>query len=78
MTKSAITVKNQTTVPREVRDRLKVGPKDVLVWEVAGNTATVTVGSRAFLDLRGSIKVGLGSVTDDIRRARELWGRESV
>jgi bifunctional DNA-binding transcriptional regulator/antitoxin component of YhaV-PrlF toxin-antitoxin module len=76
VTKSAMTVKNQTTVPKEVRERLKLGPKDVLVWEVSGNTATVTVGSRAFLDLCGSVRVGVGSVTDDIRHARESWGRE--
>jgi bifunctional DNA-binding transcriptional regulator/antitoxin component of YhaV-PrlF toxin-antitoxin module len=37
MTKSTITVKNQTTVPREIRIKLAVGPSDILQWEVIGN-----------------------------------------
>jgi bifunctional DNA-binding transcriptional regulator/antitoxin component of YhaV-PrlF toxin-antitoxin module len=74
MTKSAITVKNQTTVPKEVREKLGVGPKDTLLWEVSGNTATVSAGRKSLLDLCGVLKVGPGSVEEDIRQARELRG----
>jgi len=78
MTKSTITVKNQTTVPKEVREKLGVGPSDVLQWEVLGDHARVTASSRAFLQLRGSFKVGPGDPVDDVRRARELMGKEGV
>lgn len=37
-----ITVKGQTTIPKEVRDALHVAAGDLLVWEVGpGGTATV-------------------------------------
>lgn len=76
MTRSTITTKNQTTVPREIRERLGVGPSDVLVWEVVGNTVRVTVGSPAFLRHRGAIRMGPGSVAEDIQRARAQRGGE--
>ena len=75
MAKSTITSKGQTTVPREVRDRLGVGPQDTLQWEVEGNTIRVTVASRSFLRRRGAIVVGQGSAVDDVRAAREQRGR---
>ena len=70
MAKSIITVKYQTTVPKEVREKLGVGPSDVLNWEVAGDHARVTVADPEFLKLRGSIKVGPGDPVEDVRRAR--------
>ena len=76
MPKSTITVKYQTTVPKEVREKLGVGPSDVLQWEVAGDHVRVTASSRAFLDLRGSFKVGPGDPVEDVRRARDLIGTE--
>jgi hypothetical protein len=39
-------------------------------------TTTLTVSSKAFLDLRGSFKVGPGDPVQDIRTVRELMGAE--
>ena len=78
MPKSTITVKYQTTVPKEVREKLHVGPSDVLQWEVVGDHVQVTASSRAFLDLRGSIKVGPGDPVEDVRKAREQMGIEGA
>ncbi|HYO13634.1 MAG TPA: AbrB/MazE/SpoVT family DNA-binding domain-containing protein [Thermoanaerobaculia bacterium] len=78
MAKSTITVKYQTTVPKEVREKLGVGPSDVLQWEVLGNHVRVTASNRAFLDLRGSFKVGPGDPVEDVRRARELMGTQDA
>jgi AbrB family looped-hinge helix DNA binding protein len=78
MSKSTITVKYQTTVPKEVREKLGVGPSDVLQWEVVGDHARVTASNLAFLQRRGSIKVGPGDVVEDIRRAREMMGIEDL
>ncbi|MFP5286672.1 MAG: AbrB/MazE/SpoVT family DNA-binding domain-containing protein [Thermoanaerobaculia bacterium] len=78
MSKSTITVKYQTTVPKEVREKLKVGPSDVLHWEVVGDHVRVTASSRGFLDLRGSFKVGPGDPVEDVRRARERMGTEDA
>jgi bifunctional DNA-binding transcriptional regulator/antitoxin component of YhaV-PrlF toxin-antitoxin module len=76
MTKSIITVKYQTTVPKEVREKLKVGPSDVLQWEVVGDHARVTVTSTDLLSLKGRFKVGAGDPVEDVKRARERMGTE--
>jgi bifunctional DNA-binding transcriptional regulator/antitoxin component of YhaV-PrlF toxin-antitoxin module len=78
MPKSTITVKHQTTVPKEVRRKLGVGPSDMLQWELVGDHVRVTATSRAFLDLRGSFKVGPGDPVEDVRRARERMGTEDA
>ncbi len=73
---STITSKNQTTVPKEIRDRLRLGPGDTLRWDVLGKEVRISSERPAFFALRGSIKVGRGSVVADIRRARRLRGLE--
>ncbi len=75
MAKSTITSKNQTTVPKDIRKKLGLGPSDVLQWEVIDGQVHVTPASRKFLGRQGTIHVGAGSVTDDIRRARGLRGK---
>ena len=77
MARSTITSKYQTTVPREVRERLGLGPRDVLDWEVVEGHARVRPASPSFLALRGSIRVGRGSTTEDVRKARAQRGAES-
>jgi len=77
MAKSTITSKGQTTVPRQVRNQLGLGPGDVLQWETVGNSVRVTVADRTFLRRRGSIEVGPGSVVADIREARRQRGRDT-
>ena len=78
MTKSTITVKNQTTVPREVRQRLGVGPSDQLRWEILGDHVRVTAAEHAFLRRKGRIKVGPGDVVEDVRKGRVLIGRKGL
>ncbi|HEV7516774.1 MAG TPA: AbrB/MazE/SpoVT family DNA-binding domain-containing protein [Thermoanaerobaculia bacterium] len=78
MTKSTLTVKYQTTVPKEVRQKLGVGPSDVLLWEVVGDHIRVTAASPAFLQREGKIKVGPGDPVADVRRARELMGSKGL
>ncbi len=76
MPKSTITSKGQTTVPREIRRRLAIGEGDVLGWELVGTTVHVNVARRAFMQRRGTIKVGRGSSVDDIRAARRRRGAD--
>jgi AbrB family looped-hinge helix DNA binding protein len=77
MAQSRITSKNQTTVPREIRERLGVSPGDALVWELHDGKAEVTAASRRFLARRGSVAVGRGDVVRDVRDARRLRGRDA-
>ena len=74
MVQSKITSKYQVTVPKDIRERLGLKPGDRLVWELAGDHARVAPASTAFLGRRGTIRVGPGSVVDDIRRARRERG----
>jgi len=74
MTKSTITVKNQTTVPREIREKLGVGPGDILQWDVVGDRVLVSAASPAFLSREGWIKVGPGDSVEDVHKARKLMG----
>ena len=78
MSKSTITVKYQTTVPKEVREKLGARPGDVLQWEVNGDHVRVTAATPAFLALQGSFKVGPGDPVEDVRKARELIGRKGL
>ncbi len=76
MTRSTVTSKYQTTIPKEVRQKLGLGPQDVLQWEVVGEEIRVVPAHTDFLRRRGSISVGSGSSVEDVRRARSLRGTE--
>lgn len=76
MPRSTITSKFQTTVPKEIRDRLRLGDRDILIWELDCEGVRVRPAARRFLELRGSIKVGPGSPVEDVRRARRTRGTE--
>jgi AbrB family looped-hinge helix DNA binding protein len=72
---SKITDKYQTTVPKEVRKRLSIGPSDSLNWEIREGAAIITPAAGRFERWKGAIKVGQGSVSRDIRKARKLRGK---
>ncbi len=76
MTQSTITSKYQTTVPREVRQKLGLRPQDVLRWEVTGSDVRLFPTRHGFRDRRGSLRVGQGSAVDDVQQARALRGTE--
>jgi AbrB family looped-hinge helix DNA binding protein len=74
MAESTITVKYQTTVPKEVREKLGVGPGGVLKWEILGDCVQVATAEPAFLRREGRVKVGPGDPVEDVRKARKLMG----
>ncbi len=57
MAQSKITSKNQTTVPKEVRDMLALGPGDVLRWDLVDGAIQVALATRAFLPFASRTKV---------------------
>lgn len=75
MATSTITSKGQTTVPKEVRDALDLGPGDKLSWEIRGGKVAVTTERPAFWRWEGFIKTGPGDVVKDIAEARKRRGR---
>ncbi|MFH1673682.1 MAG: type II toxin-antitoxin system PrlF family antitoxin [Pseudomonadota bacterium] len=70
--KSAITSKFQTTIPKTVRERLKLSIHDTLEWKIERGRAVVLPLNKPFLRYRNTIKVGAGNIANDIKLAREL------
>lgn len=61
MSESTITVKGQTTVPRQVREALGAGPGTRLMWYVMPDgSISVRVKSKSILDLAGTLKAPKG------------------
>ena len=57
MSESTITAKGQTTVPRQVRERIGAGPSTRLVWHVLPDgRLLVRAKTHSVLDLAGSLK----------------------
>lgn len=65
MAESTITAKGQTTVPAEVRERVKAGPGTRLVWTVMPDgTLIVRAKTKSILKLAGTLKVSKGKRVD--------------
>lgn len=61
MSESTITVKGQTTVPRQIREHLGAGPGTRLVWHVMPDgSLVVRAKTLSLLDLAGSLKAPKG------------------
>jgi antitoxin PrlF len=56
MPQSTLTDKGQTTVPAEVREALKIKPRQQLAWEIQDNGSVVVRPQPSALDLFGSLK----------------------
>jgi antitoxin PrlF len=75
MPTSTITTKGQTTVPKEVRDALDIGPGDKLTWEVRGGRVAVTTDRPLLWKLEGFIKHGEPDAVKAVAAARKMRGR---
>jgi len=75
MATSTITSKGQTTVPKEVREALDVGPGDKLTWEIRGGKVVLTTERPALWALAGSIKGGPDDPVQAVAEARKRRGR---
>ena len=53
---STVTEKGQTTVPQEVREALKVGPRQRLIWSVQDDGSAIVRPQGSALDLFASLK----------------------
>jgi len=78
MIKSTVTSKGQTTIPRNIRQKLGISTGDVLLWDAGRDTVRIRLASPGFLQRRGTIRTGKGSVTDDMARARATRGRGRI
>jgi AbrB family looped-hinge helix DNA binding protein len=70
--RSKITSKYQITIPRKIRDRLKLNVSDAIEWKVQDNRVYVEPVNKPFLKYKGIVKVGLGDVKEDIIKSRKI------
>jgi len=68
---STVTTKYQTTIPKEVREKLGISVHDVLEWVVEKGQVTVYPVHKSFLRFRNTVKVGEGDSAADVEQARE-------
>ena len=70
--KSTVTSKFQTTIPKAIREELRLSVNDTLEWEVEGGKVLVYPVQKNFLNFRNSILIGKGDINKDIDRGRAL------
>ena len=63
---SVITSKFQTTIPKGVRENLKLTVKDTLEWKFERGKIVVIPVQKRFLNYKNSIKTGAGNIEEDI------------
>jgi bifunctional DNA-binding transcriptional regulator/antitoxin component of YhaV-PrlF toxin-antitoxin module len=68
---SRITSKFQTTIPKVIRERLKLSAKDTLTWQIDQNNITVRTNKNRFLRYQNSIRTGKGDIEKDLEMARQ-------
>ncbi len=76
--KSKITAKYQVTIPRDVRQRLKLQVADALEWKVEEGRIYIEPVKNTLAKYREAIKVEPGDIAADIRRARGTRGQKGV
>jgi AbrB family looped-hinge helix DNA binding protein len=63
MSTSTITSKGQTTIPKDIRDRLHVQPGDRIEFIILDGTVVVRAANRKISDLRGFLPKPKKAVT---------------
>ena len=74
--KSTVTSKFQTTIPKAIREELRISVNDTLEWEIEGGKVLVYPVQKNFLNFRNSILIGKGDTKEDIDRGRTLRARK--
>ena len=64
-----ITAKGQLTIPKEIRDALRVGPGDRILFLIEGSKTLLYPVKGTLLDLRGSVKPK--NPPEDLDKVRE-------
>ena len=70
--RTVITSKYQTTIPKAIREAMRLSVKDTIEWRIEGGKIVIIPLKKRFLEFRNSIKVGSGDIRSDIQEARDL------
>ncbi len=69
---SVITSKFQTTIPKAVRENLKLSVQDALEWKIERGKVIVYPAQKKFLQYKNTVKTGKGDISADIERVRTM------
>jgi AbrB family looped-hinge helix DNA binding protein len=69
---SVITSKFQTTIPKAVRENLKLSVQDALEWKIERGKVIVYPAQKKFLQYKNTVKTGKGDISADIKLARTM------
>lgn len=72
--RSKITSKYQITIPKEIRDSLKLSMQDVIEWSIDEQGVHIESADKPFLKYRGFLKEGSTDIKSDIKKA---WGERA-
>ena len=65
--RTTITSKYQTTIPKAVREDLRLSIHDTLEWNVENGKIVVLPMQKNFLKFRNAVKTGSGNIENDIK-----------
>ena len=68
---SKITSKYQITIPKRIRNKLKLRISDTIKWKIENEKVVIELSNKPFLKHKARIDVGPGDTKEDIRKARE-------
>ena len=66
---STITSRGQTTVPKEVRKLLGVGPRQKIIYNVKGDQVTIESAGKGLLEMGGFLKSNKPALSHSKERA---------
>lgn len=69
---TVITSKFQTTIPKKIREKLKLLVNDSLEWRVESGKIILEPLHKGFLLRKNSVKTGVGNIDEDIARAKRM------
>jgi len=69
--RSKITSKYQITIPRAVRQKLRLKENDAIEWKFEDGRIFVENVEKPFIEMKGIIRTGRGDIQKDIREARK-------
>ncbi|EMY77259.1 transcriptional regulator, AbrB family [Leptospira weilii serovar Ranarum str. ICFT] len=69
--RSKITSKYQITIPKEIREFLKLSMEDVIEWSIDEQGIHIESANKPFLKYKGFFSAGSVDVKEDIKKAWE-------
>ena len=69
--RTVITSKYQTTIPKAIREDLRLSINDTIEWKVENGRIVVVPMQKKFLKFINTVKTGGGNIEDDIKLSRK-------